>query len=117
MEPRRQRLIGWSLLAAGLVLAVIYYATHLQPNDPSFDDLAGYTKGRNRQVEAMMGKTGVLMIDWQDALSRPGVQAVLIFAGAGLLSAYFFRVAAVLEHDAQHAADVANTRLDSPPRK
>jgi hypothetical protein len=50
----------------------------------------------------LMGRSGVMMMEWQDALNLPGTQAVLIAAVTGLFSLYFFRAASVLDHDEEH---------------
>jgi hypothetical protein len=45
----------------------------------------------------MMGQSGVILTTWQQDLTSPLGQAVLVAIGAALVAGYFFRVAWVLD--------------------
>jgi len=100
-ESERLRLYGWATLAAGLVAAVLYYWI----NAPTARDApsTSYSRSETRQMEVMMGKSGVIMTEVQNAFDRPGTRAVVIVAVAGLLALYFFRSATVLDEEEREA--------------
>ena len=98
-ESDRLRRTGKLVLVAGIVAACLYYAVEARPSQPDGRDAAGYERAQNRQMRMLMGRTGVVMMEWQDTLDLPGTQAVLIAAVTGLFSLYFFRAASVLDHD------------------
>jgi hypothetical protein len=99
-ESDRQRAIGTAVLALGVVGACLFYWFNAHPADPAMDDLLpGYSRSQAREIGQLMGHTGVIMIEWQDALARPGTQAVIIAAVTALFAAYFFRAAWVLDDD------------------
>jgi hypothetical protein len=101
-ESDRLRRTGNFVLAAGLVGACLYYAVEARPAARAMDEmLPGYERSQNRQMRMLMGRTGVMMMEWQEALDLPGTQAILIAAVTGLFSLYFFRAASVLDHDDQ----------------
>ena len=98
-ESDRLRRTGTLVLAAGIVGACLYYAVEARPREADGRDAAGYERSQNRQMRMLMGRTGVMMMEWQETLDLPGTQAVLIAAVTGLFSLYFFRAASVLDHD------------------
>jgi hypothetical protein len=99
-ESERLRRTGKIVLAAGVVAACLFYWIVARPAARPMDDmLPGYERSQNRQMRMLMGRTGVMMMEWQDALNRPDTQAVLIGVVTGLFSLYFFRAASVLDHD------------------
>jgi hypothetical protein len=98
-ESDRLRRTGKLVLAAGIVGACLYYAVEARPRQPDGRDAAGYERSQKRQMQMLMGRTGVMMMEWQEALDLPGTQAVLIAGVTGLFSLYFFRAASVLDHD------------------
>ena len=97
----RQRAIGWLVLAAGLVAAAVSYWINVRGADPTLDDATalGYTRSMEHQMGAMMGHFGLMLTEWQDALTTPLGEALLIVVCAALFAAYFFRVAWVLDHE------------------
>ena len=98
-ESDRLRRTGKLVLTAGIVGACLFYWVYPRPTAGPTDELSGYERAQNRQMRMLMGRTGVMMMEWQDALELPGTQAVLIAAVTGLFSLYFFRAASVLDHD------------------
>jgi hypothetical protein len=101
-EAGRLRFTGTCVLAAGIVAGIVYYAVYAQSDARSMDQLMpGYDRARIRETGIMLGRFGVVQLEYQDALARPGTQAVLIAAGAGLWSLYFFRAAWVLDEEAR----------------
>jgi hypothetical protein len=101
-ESDRLRRTGKLVLALGIVGACVFYLVEARPSARPMDDmLPGYERSQNRQMRMLMGRTGVMMMEWQEALDLPGTQAVLIAAVGGLFSLYFFRAASVLDHDEQ----------------
>jgi len=101
-ESDRLRRTGKLVLMAGIVGACLFYWVYARPAATPTDDPPGYERAQNRQMRMLMGRTGVMMMEWQDALDLPGTQAVLIAAVTGLFSLYFFRAASVLDHDEKH---------------
>ena len=88
-ESDRLRRTGRFVLAAGVVGACVFYGIVARPSARPMDDmLPGYERSQNRQMRMLMGRTGVMMMEWQDALDQPGTQAVLIAAVTGLFSLY-----------------------------
>ena len=54
-------------------------------------------KNGMRDTEINFGKTGVLVVEAQEALGRPGVQALLIVGGTALVAGGCFYVARLRE--------------------
>ena len=101
-ESRRLRVVGALVFVCGLIGASVYYVVEARPEPLSIDSaLPGYDKARNRQMGMLMGHTGVMMMEWQETLDRPGTQAVLIAAVASLFALGFFRAARLLDEDEQ----------------
>jgi hypothetical protein len=96
-ESERLRVYGKAIFVAGVLAALVYYWV----NAPARGDEAdtAYSRNETRQMEVMMGRSGVIMAEVQNAFDRPAVRAVVIVAVAGLLALYFFRSAAVLEDE------------------
>ena len=63
------------------------------------DDMTalGYTRSLQHGVGAMMGPFGEMLPEWQEALTSPVGQALMIAICAALVAGYFFRVAWVLD--------------------
>jgi hypothetical protein len=97
-ESERLRVYGWSVLAAGLLAAALYYGVNARRAIET-DSNEAYSRNEMRQMEVMMGKSGIIMADVQNAFDLPAVRAVVIVAVAGLLALYFFRSAAVLDDE------------------
>jgi hypothetical protein len=99
-ESGRLRVIGTIVLVLGIAGAGLFYWIKARPAGPAMDDLLpGYSRSQAREIGALMGHTGVMMIEWQDALARPGTQAILIAAVSALFASYFFRAAWVLDDE------------------
>ena len=99
-ESERLRAIGVLVLMLGIVGAGLYYWHEFRPATRTIADLQpDYEKARARDIGRMMGHSGVMMLEWQDALDLPGTQAVIIAAVSGLFALYFFRAAWVLDED------------------
>ena len=95
-------MVGALVFVCGLMGASVYYVVEARPEPLSIDSaLPGYDKARNRQMGMLMGHTGVMMMEWQETLDRPGTQAVLIAAVASLFALGFFRAARLLDEDEQ----------------
>src|SRR5215469_6564281 len=97
----RLRTIGWVILACGLVSAAVFYWLATRAAGPPLDDATalGYRRSLEYQTGVMMGRFGVLLTEWHDALTSPAGEAVLIAVGAALLAGYFFRVAWVIDEE------------------
>ena len=101
-ESDRLRLIGRVVLVLGLIGAGIFYGVEARPAPRAMDDMMpGYAKSQAREMGRLMGHTGVMMLEWQEALDRPGTQAVIIAVVAALFASYFFRAAWVLDVEEQ----------------
>lgn len=94
-------MVGWIVLASGLIWAAASYWTRLHSVDLVLDDTTalGYQRSFQHQMGQMMGPFGELLTEWQQALTSPLGEALLIAAGTALLAGYFFRVAWVLDED------------------
>jgi hypothetical protein len=92
---------GWTILAVGVVSALVVYWFRVRSDAPALDDMTalGYTRSLNHGVGVMMGGFGLMLTHWQSAWTSPLGIALTIVVCAALLAAYFFRVAWVLDHD------------------
>jgi hypothetical protein len=105
-ESRRLRIVGTLVLVLGVLVPGAFYLAKVRPNGPVMDQLMpGYDRARARQVGILMGHTGVMMLEWQDALALPGTQALMMAVVFALVAAYFFRAAWVLDDDERCAAE------------
>ena len=100
-QSDRLRITGWIVLASGLVVATLFYVIAIRTADPSLDDVhaLGYQRSLQHGMGVMMGHFGVLLTEWQEAVSSPAGEALIIVIVTALLAAYFFRVAWVLDED------------------
>jgi hypothetical protein len=98
-RAERLRAIGWCVLAAGLAGAAAFYWVKMATADPTLDDTTalGYSRSMQHGMGVMMGQSGIILTTWQQDLTSPLGQAVLIAIGAALMAGYFFRVAWVLD--------------------
>jgi hypothetical protein len=62
----------------------------------------GYAKSMHHQMGVMMGQMGLTLTEWEETLTSPMGESVLIAVCVALLAAYFFRVAWVLDQDEQN---------------
>src|SRR5262245_21612931 len=113
-DSRLLRRTGRIILGLGIVAAGIFYAFQKSPPDAMAPDLSTlrYERARERELGMMMGQSGLLLSDLQRALDRPYVEALLIAAGAGLFSLYFFRAASVQQEEEAEQRDAE--RRSSP---
>jgi hypothetical protein len=97
----RMRLTGWLILAVGFVVAVTFYWVKIQAAGPALDDTTalGYSRSLHHEMGVMMGQFGQILTEWEETLTTPLGEALMIAAGAALLAAYFFRVAWVLDQE------------------
>lgn len=110
-ESRRLRVIGTLVLLFGIAGACLFYLIEGRPAGPTMDELLpGYERARTRQIGILMGPTGVMLMEWQDALERPGTQAILIAGVSALFASYFFRAAWVLDDDERDRVRLAKER-------
>jgi hypothetical protein len=95
----RLRAIGWAVLALGLAGAIAFYWITTRTADPALDDMTalGYTRSMQHGMGVMMGQSGVILTEWQQRLTSPVGEALIIALGAALVAGYFFRVAWVLD--------------------
>lgn len=95
------RRTGWVVLALGLGFAAVFYGVSSRSADVALNDATalGYAKSMNHGMGVMMGTMGPMLTEWQQALTSPSGESLLIAAAAALLAGYFFRVAWVLDHD------------------
>src|SRR5262252_678376 len=94
----RLRLTGWLILAGGFISAVVFYWAKVRSMGPALDDTTalGYTKSMHHEMGVMMGQFGQILTEWEETLTSPLGEALMIVLCAALLAAYFFRVAGVL---------------------
>ena len=112
-ESERLRAIGTVVLVLGIAGACLFYAIEARPAGPTMDELLpGYARASAREIGIQMGTIGVLLMEWQDVLERPGTQAILIAGVSALFASYFFRAAWVLDDDER---DRVRLEKGSPP--
>lgn len=101
----RLRAIGWSVLALGLAGAAAFYWVETRRADPGLDDTTalGYTRSMQHGMGVMMGQSGVILTEWQQSLTSPVGQALLLAIFAALVAGYFFRVAWVLDAEEEES--------------
>jgi hypothetical protein len=95
----RLRATGWLVLASGLAVAAIWYWIKVRSSDIVLNDVnaLGYARSLQHGMGVMMGPLGAMLTEWQEDLTSPLGQALVIAVCAALLAAYFFRVAWVVE--------------------
>ncbi len=95
----RLRATGWCVLASGLAGAATLYWVMTRTADPVLDDMTalGYTRSLQHGMGVMMGPSGAILTEWEQRLTSPLGQALMIAIVAALLAGYFFRVAWVLD--------------------
>jgi hypothetical protein len=95
------RLTGWLVLAGGVIFAAAFYWVKVRTAGPVLDDTTafGYTRAMHHEMGVMMGQFGQILTEWEEMLTSPLGEALMIAAGAALLAAYFFRVAWVLDQE------------------
>jgi hypothetical protein len=102
-ESAHLRTIGIVVLIVGILGAGIFYVVETRSATPAMNELMpGYARQEARQVGMLMGTFGVLMLEWRDALERPGTEAVLIAAASALVALACFRAAGGLDSDNSH---------------
>lgn len=104
------RKVGWLLLAAGGVAASASFWIDTRNAAQALDDTTalGYTRSLQHGIGVMMGPVGSILTDWQTMLSSPLGRAVTILAVSALFAGYFFRVAWVIDQDAQESTGASD---------
>ena len=94
------RATGWAVVGCGLIGAAVRYWI-VRRSDFALDDTValGYSRSVQHGVGVMMGRSGELLTDVSTMLGTPLGQALLVLASAGLIAAYFFRVAWVIDEE------------------
>jgi hypothetical protein len=92
---------GWLVLAGGVIGAVVFYWAKVRVMGPALDDTTalGYTRSMHHEMGVMMGQFGQILTEWEETLTSPLGEALMIAVCAALLAAYFFRVAWVLDQE------------------
>jgi hypothetical protein len=104
-KSARLRLIAALIFFVGIACASgFYWRNAAPPGRPIDDSLPGYARAQQRQMGILMGHTGVMMLEWQEALARPGTQAVLIAGVFALFALAFLRVATLSDEEEQERA-------------
>jgi hypothetical protein len=95
----RLRAAGWCVLTLGLAAAAACYWIEARTAEPVLNDTTalGYARSMRHGMGVMMGQSGVILTEWQQSLTSPVGQAVLIALCAALAAGYCFRVAWVLD--------------------
>jgi hypothetical protein len=99
----RLRTTGWLVLTSGLAGAAVWYWIKVRSADLALDDAnaLGYQRSLQHGMGVMMGPLGAMLTEWQEDLTSPLGQALVIAVCAALLAAYFFRVAWVVDAEAE----------------
>jgi hypothetical protein len=104
-QSDRLRAIGWCVLVFGLAGAAVFYGIKAQTVDPALDDTTalGYTRSLQHGLGVMMGPFGAILTEWEQRLTSPIGQALMIALAAALVAGYFFRVAWVLDAEEEES--------------
>jgi hypothetical protein len=99
----RLRAIGWAVLGVGMAGALTLYVVKMRAADAVLDDTnaLGYARSMQHGLGVMMGASGAILTEWQQNLTSPLGQALIVAASAALVAGYFFRVAWVLDAEEQ----------------
>ena len=89
------------MLASGVTGAAVSYWVNVRGTDRVLDDTTalGYQRSLQHGKGVMMGTFGVMLTEWQNALTSPLGEALIIVVCTALLAAYFFRVAWVIDQE------------------
>jgi hypothetical protein len=100
----RLRAIGWLILSVGSIFTVAFYWLKSRSADAALSDATalGYARSMHHQMGVMMGQMGLTLTEWEETLTSPMGETVLIAICVALLAAYFFRVAWVLDQEEQN---------------
>ena len=95
----RLRASGWFALASGLAGAAAFYWVKARTADPVLNDVTalGYARSLQHGMGVIMGPFGVMLTEWQEDLTSPIGQALMIVTCAALVAGVCFRVAWVLD--------------------
>lgn len=101
-RSNRLRRYGWAVLVVGLAGDAVFYWIQERSADAALDDTTalGYSRSMQHQMGVMMGHFGILLTQWQAALTTPLGEAVAIAVCVALFAAFFFRAAWVIDQDA-----------------
>jgi hypothetical protein len=98
--PAQLRRIGRIVLGCGLVAAALVYWLYARgPAAPNGTTAFEHTRSSDNQLARSMGQFGLVMADWQAALSTPAGHAAGMLVLTLLAAGYFFRVASVTEQE------------------
>ena len=98
--PAQLRRTGRIIVFCGLVAAAFVY--WLYAWGPKANDIPlpfQHTRSSDNQIKRSMGQFGLVLTDWESALSTPGGYALGVMVFALLCAGYFFRVASVTEEE------------------
>ena len=96
--PTQLRRTGRIVLACGLVAAALVY--WLYARGPAAGTTAfEHTRSSDNQMARSMGQFGLVLADWQAALSTPAGHAAGVLVLTLLAAGYCFRVASVTEQE------------------
>jgi hypothetical protein len=105
MRTALLRRVGVGVLIVGILAAAWVYWNGTRNWQPGEEELlAGYQKQMNREMAVQMGTFGLVMMQWTNALKRPGTQAVIVATGSALLAWGCFRLAREHEGGEGHEA-------------
>jgi hypothetical protein len=108
------RTIGWCVLAAGAVGAAVFYWVSSRSAERALDDTTalGYARSMRHGVGVMMGPSGEILTDLQQNLTTPLGETLMIALCIALTAAYFFRVAWVIDAEADDESGTRNPQTD-----
>lgn len=102
----RLRAVGWIVVACGVAGAAVFYWAKTRVGDPALDDVnaLGYQRSLQHGMGVMMGTFGLILTEWQQALTSPLGETLAILAATALVAGYFFRVAWVIDENEKDRA-------------
>jgi hypothetical protein len=100
--PARLRRTGRIIVSCGLVAAAfVYWLYAWGPKAKDIPPAFQHTRSSDNQIKRSMGQFGLVLTDWESALSSPGGYALGVLVLTGLSAGYFYRVASVTEEEAR----------------
>jgi hypothetical protein len=110
----RLRTAGTIVAVIGIVAATIFYIYRVrqQPADDLNALIPRYERDMRHEIGVQQGAMGIILMEWQERLTQPGAEALMIAGVAAIFGAGFFRAAWVVDDDERERREAQD-----PPRR
>ncbi len=97
----RLRVTGAVIVVIGVVAAAIFYFYKVsqEPGDDLNALIPRYERDMRHDIGVQQGTMGILLMEWQERLTQPGAEALMIAGVAAIVGGGFFRAAWVIDDD------------------